>query len=71
MGKSSTTTQVAWHTKLADLTSWDVRINWNDPCRKLQKIIAEIFTFISLVEFLCSAAFSESKYTHINSSLLK
>jgi hypothetical protein len=30
MGKSSTTTQVAWNTKLGDPTSWVVRINWND-----------------------------------------
>jgi len=71
MGKSSTTTQVAWNTKLADPTSWVVRINWNDPCRKLQEINAETFNFNSLVELLRSAAFPESKYTHINSSLLK
>jgi len=38
MGKSSTTTQVAWHTKIADRTSWVVRINWNDHTRKLQEI---------------------------------
>jgi len=71
MGKSSTTTQVAWHTKLADPTSWVVRINWNDHIRKLQKINAETFNFGPLVEFLCSAAFPESKYTHINRILLK
>jgi hypothetical protein len=71
MGKSSTTTQVALHTKLADPTSWVVRINWNDHTRKLQEINAEIFNFYSLAEFLCSVAFTESKYTDINSSLLK
>jgi hypothetical protein len=71
MGKSSTTTQVAWHTKSADPTSWVVRINWNDHCRKLQEINAETFNFNSLVEFLCSSAFSVSKYTDINRILLK
>ena len=38
MGKSSTTTHVTWHTKLADPTSWVVRINWNDHTGKLQEI---------------------------------
>ena len=71
MGKSSTTTQVAWNTKLADPTSWVVRINWNDHTRKLQEINAATFNFNSLVEFLCSAAFPESKYTDINRILLK
>jgi len=71
MGKSCTTTQVAWHTKLADRTSWVVRINWNDHTSKLQEINTETFSFDSLVEFLCSAAFNESKYTDIISSLLK
>jgi ankyrin repeat protein len=71
MGKSCTTTQVTWHTKLADRTSWVVRINWNDHTSKLQEINTETFNFDSLVEFLCSAAFNESKYTAISSSLLK
>jgi hypothetical protein len=71
MGKSSTTTQVAWNTKLADPKSWVVRINWNDHTRKLQEINIETFNFDSLVEFLCSAAFPKSNYTAINSSLLK
>jgi len=71
MGKSCTTTQVAWHTKLADPTSWVLRINWNDHTRKLHEINKETFNFDSLVEFLCSAAFSESKYAAISSSLLK
>jgi hypothetical protein len=71
MGKSSSTTQMAWYTKLADPTSWVVRINWNDHCRKLQAINAETFNFNSLVEFLCSSAFPESKYTDINRNLLK
>jgi ankyrin repeat protein len=70
MGKSSTTTQVAWKTKLADPTSWVVRISWNDHSRKLQKINTETFNFDSLVKFLCSAAFPKSKYTDTNSSLL-
>ena len=71
MGKSSTTTQVAWNTKLADPTSWVVRINWNDHTGKLQEIEADTFNFDSLVEFLCSAAFSDSKYTDINRNLLR
>jgi ankyrin repeat protein len=71
MGKSSTTTQVAWHTKLADPTSWVVRINWNDHTTKLQEIDAETLNFDSLVEFLCSAAFPKSKYTDIERILLK
>jgi hypothetical protein len=71
MGKSSTTTQVAWHTKLADPTSWVVRINWNDHARKLQEINEEKFNLTSLVEFLCSAAFTESKYTDIDRILLQ
>ena len=71
MGKSSTTTQVAWNTKLADPTSWVVRINWNDHTRKLQEINTTTFNLDSLVEFLCRAAFTKPKYTDINSSLLK
>jgi len=71
MGKSSTTTQVAWHTKERDPASWVVHINWNDHTRKLQEINAERFNFNSLVEFLCSAAFPESKYTDIKRILLK
>jgi len=71
MGKSSTITEVARRTKSADPTSWVVRINWNDQCRKLQEINAETFNFDSLVEFLCSTAFPESKYSGIERSLLK
>jgi len=71
MGKSRTTTHVAWNTKLADPTSWVVRINWNDHTRKLESINAARFNLDSLVEFLCSAAFAKSKYTDINRSLLK
>jgi hypothetical protein len=71
MGKSSTTTNVAWNTKLADPTSWVIRINWNDHTGKLEKINAETFNFDSLIEFLCRAAFPESKDTYIESSLLK
>jgi len=71
MGKSSTTTQVAWHTKERDPASWVVRINWNDHTRKLQDIDTATFNFDSLVEFLCSAAFSESKYTDLERILLK
>jgi hypothetical protein len=71
MGKSSTTTQVAWNTKLADPTSWVLRINWNDYTRELQKINTATFNFNSLVEFLCSAAFTESKYKDVNMKLLK
>jgi hypothetical protein len=37
-------------------------------CRKIN---AATFSFDSLVEFLCSAAFPESKYSGINRSLLK
>jgi len=71
MGKSSTTTQVAWNTKLADPTSWILRINWNDHTEELQKIDAKTLNLDTLVEFLCSAAFPESKYTDINRNLLK
>jgi len=71
MGKSSTTTQVARHKKLADPTSWVVRINWNDHNGKLQEINTATFNFDSLVEFLCSVAFPESKYTDFNRILLK
>jgi hypothetical protein len=71
MGKSSTTTQVAWHTKLADPTSWVVSINLNDHARKLQEINSATFNLDTLVKFLCCAAFPDSKYTDINSSLLK
>jgi hypothetical protein len=71
MGKSSTTTQVAWRTKQRDPTSWVVRINWNDHTKKLQEINAATFNFDSLVEFLCSTAFPQLKYTDINRILLK
>jgi len=71
MGKSSTTTQVAWNTKSADPKTWVVRINWNDHTRELQDINTAKFNFDSLVEFLCSAAFPESKYTDIIRILLK
>jgi hypothetical protein len=71
MGKTSTTTQVARHTKERDPTSWVLRINWNDHTRKLTTINAATFNFESLVEFLCSTAFSDSTYTDINRSLLK
>jgi hypothetical protein len=71
MGKSSTTTHVARHTKERDSTSWVVRINWNDHTRKLKATDAETFNLVTLVEFLCSAAFSDPKYTDICTSLLK
>jgi hypothetical protein len=71
MGKSSTTTQVAWHTKESDPTSWVVRINWNDHTRKSHDINAKTLNIDSLFGFLCSAAFPESKYTEINRKLLK
>jgi hypothetical protein len=70
-GKSSTTTQVAWHTKLADPTSWVEPINWHDHTKELQEIKPATFNFNSLVEFLGSAAFSKSKYTDIIRNLLK
>jgi hypothetical protein len=69
--KSSTTARVAWHKKLADPTSWVVPINLNDHTKELQEIKAATFNFDSLVEFLCSAAFSKSKYADINRNLLK
>jgi hypothetical protein len=71
MGKSSTTTQMAWHTKSAHSTSWVVCINWDVQCRRLQEINAETFNFNSLVEFLCSAAFSKSLFANIENFLLK
>jgi hypothetical protein len=69
--KSSTTTQVTWHTKLVDPTSWVVSKNWNDHTRKILKIDAATFNFDSFVEFLCSIAFSKSKYTDIDKRMLK
>jgi hypothetical protein len=48
-----------------------VRVNWNDHTAKLQEIIPSKFNFSSLVEFLCSIAFPESKYRDINRRLLK
>ena len=71
MGKSSTTTQVAWNTRKRDPTSWVVRINWNDHTKKLQEIDAATFNFDSLVEFLCSATFRKSQYKDLNMILLK
>jgi uncharacterized radical SAM superfamily Fe-S cluster-containing enzyme len=71
MGKSSTTTNVAWHTKQRDSTSWVLQVNWNDHTRKLQEIKVENFDSNSLVEFLCSASLPDSKYTDFNMSLLK
>ena len=71
MGKSSTTTQVARRIKLAHPTSWVMRINWSDHCRKLQQINAETFNFNSLFEFLCSAAFPELAFTNTENILLK
>jgi MoxR-like ATPase len=71
MGKSSTTTQVARHTKERNPTSWVVRINWTDHTTKLKAIDAETFNLDTLDEFLRSAAFSDSKCTDINMSLLK
>jgi hypothetical protein len=69
--RKSCTTQVAWNTKLADPASWVVHINWNNHTTKLQDIDVATFNFDSLVKLLCCAAFPESKYTGINSSLLK
>jgi ankyrin repeat protein len=71
MGKSSTTRQVAWNTKLANNTSWVLHVNWNDHTGKLQDIDAAKFNFDSLFEFLCSTAFPNSKYPDINRKLLK
>jgi hypothetical protein len=48
-----------------------VHINWNEHTRKLQEINAATFNFNSLVEFLLSAAFPESKYKDLNRILLK
>jgi hypothetical protein len=71
MRKSSTTKQVAWHTKERDPASWVVHINWSDHTRELQEISAPTFDFNALFEFLCSAAFPESKYKDLNMILLK
>ena len=71
MGKSRTTSYVAQHTKLDDSSSWVVCVNLNDHTRKLQEINTATFTLDSVVEFFCSAAFPESKYTDINRILLK
>jgi hypothetical protein len=71
MGKSSTTTQVAWITKQRDPTSWVVRINWNNYTWKLQEISAATFDFNALFQFLCSTAFPKSKCKDLNMILLK
>lgn len=71
MGKSSTTTQVARHTKLSDPTSWVVRINWNEHSQKLEKVNSEGFNFDQLVEFFSCVVFPESKYCKVNENLLK
>jgi ankyrin repeat protein len=71
MGKSSTTTQVAWHTKLADPTSWVVRVNWNEHSRKLEKLSTEGFNVDRLVDFFSCVVFPESKYCKVNEILLK
>jgi hypothetical protein len=57
--------------KLANPTPWVVLINWNEHTRKLQDIYKATLIFDSLVEFLCSAVFPESKYKNTSSSLLK
>jgi hypothetical protein len=71
MGKSSTTTEVAWHKKQRDPASWVVRINWNEHSQKLEKINAEGFNVDKLVEFFSSVIFPESKYCKVNEILLK
>jgi len=71
MGKSSTTTQVAWHTKLADPTSWVVRINWNEHSQKLEKLNTEGFNVDKLVDFFSCVVFPESKYCKVSEIMLK
>jgi ankyrin repeat protein len=71
MGKSSTTTQVARHTKSSDPTSWVVRVNWNEHSQKLEKINTECFNVDRLVEFFSSVLFPESKYCKMNEILLQ
>jgi hypothetical protein len=71
MGKSSTTTHVAWNAKSADPTSWVVRINLNDHTSKLQNINTKTINPHSLVKFMCNAAFPKSKYPGLNRRLLK
>jgi len=66
-----TLTKIKWCGKLADTTPWVVRINWNEHTRKLLDIYKATLNLYSLVEFLSSAVFPESKYTDINKSLLK
>ena len=71
MGKSSTTTQVAWNTKLADPTSWVLRINWNEHSQKLEKLKTEGFNVDKLVDFFSCVVFAESKYCKVSEILLK
>jgi len=71
MGKSSTTTQVAWHTKLADPTSWVLRINWNEHSQKLEKLNTDGFNIDRLVDFFSCVLFPESKYCKVSEILLK
>jgi len=71
MGKSSTTTQVAWITKERDPASWVVYINWNDHTRELKKMDAARFNFKFLVRFLCRAAFPDSENANFDKILLE
>jgi KaiC/GvpD/RAD55 family RecA-like ATPase len=71
MGKSSTTTEVAWNTKRRDPASWVVYINWNDHIWELQEMDAARFNFKFLVEFLCRAALPDSENANFDRILLK
>ncbi|KDR16617.1 uncharacterized protein LOC110832431 isoform X1 [Zootermopsis nevadensis] len=71
MGKSTHITHLAYHTKLADPTSWVVRINWNEHSKRLNKIHAKTCGFETVLEFLCTVAFPGSKYYDLNRVMLK
>jgi ankyrin repeat protein len=71
MGKSTHMTHLAYHTKLADPTSWVVHINWNEHSKELNKIHVESCSFETVLEFLCSVAFPGSKYYDLNRVMLK
>jgi hypothetical protein len=71
MGKSSTTTEVAWITKERDPGSWVVRINWNDHLWKFRNMNSARFNFKFLVSFLRSATFPDSKNANFDRILLQ
>jgi ankyrin repeat protein len=71
MGKSTSATHLAWNKKLADPTSWVLRINWNENCRQLEEINPKTCNIDNIVQFFGSAVFPVSKYYNLSKTLLK